>query len=576
MAWGETGRRLNAIFERNRDAFVNIEDGFDVHDVAWWECRNMSERGPYSTSFITECCRVILFEEIILGDGKHLFLVEEEDMLNVLYASARSRGLCPVRAAARRIQLGMGNWIRTLTAAARFAKAIVRRGHILRDLRKHRKQHPAPHSALAECDVLVAAWTKAGDFPSAGQRDLAHSMGFLPRHLRERGLKVGYIALPLDEISDPTEIHRNVTGATDLVVLPDDALRFRDLLAVAIWSLGNRARPKTTFRIAGHDLSQVARMVLRREAFDWRPVNARLLSQLGPWLAKAGGTPDAVFHVYENQTWEKGLRQGLRAALPQTRIIGCHQSPMSALYPSMWPSRAETRAGRWPDVVLTHGENGRRTLLESGIAPGRVLTAGLFRDSAFIVPRATRNRGASPVRLLCATGPGFQECCELVRKAGAAAAERPGTQVLVNFHPLTIDDFRTNVRSFAATHCPPGIDIRYSDAPIRDLLNDGFDAVLYADTNSGFEAVSSGARAINVARDHALAFDKLPEGLSRRVYSVEDIQTAIDELADPQWWPTEHVVETLMADCFAVADIDVVLSAAWPVKSTSTAEKVIQ
>tara|TARA_R110000868_G_scaffold220183_5_gene471279 strand:- start:2005 stop:3615 length:1611 start_codon:yes stop_codon:yes gene_type:complete len=536
----------------------------------------MSERGPYSTSFIIECCRAILFEEIIHNGGKHLFLVEEEDMLNVLYASARSRGLGPVRAFAKRVRLGMGNGIRTLTAAARFAKAIAQRGRILRDLRRRRKQHPVSQSALAECNVLVAAWTKAGDFPSGEVRDLAHSMGFLPRHLRARGLKVGYIALPLDEISEPTEIHRNVTGATDPVVLPDDALRFRDLLAVAMWSLRNGARPKTTFRIAGHDLSQIARMVARREAFDWRPVNARLLSRLGPWLANAGCTPDAVFHVYENQTWEKGLRQGLRAALPQTRIIGCHQSPMSALYPSMWPSRAESRAGRWPDVVLTHGEDGRRTLLESGIAPDRVLTAGLFRDSAFIVPRATRNRGDSLVRLLCATGPGFQECCELVRKAGAAAAGRPGTQIVVNFHPLTIDDFRTNVRSFASAHCPPGVDIRYSDAPIRGLLNDGFDAVLYADTNSGFEAVSSGARAINVARDHALAFDKLPEGLSRRVYGVEDIQAAIDELADPQRWPTEHIVETLMADCFTAADINVVLSAAWPAKSTSTAEKVIQ
>lgn len=561
FAWGETGRRLNEIFEEHEDAFVNLEDGFDIDDIAWWESRNVSERGPYSTSYVVECCRSILFDRLVSEGGDLLILVEAADLATVLCTQAHRQGLRPIRLgvswASRTIRSGIQRW----SGALRFIKSACRRLLILSDLRRKRRRHPPRFSELAKCDVLFAVWTKAGDFPTNGLREQAHSMGSLPNQIRATGLTVGYIALPLDEVSDIWKIHDTVVSAHDVAILPDDTLGYQQILATAIAALRPRARPKRNCMIGRHEVGTIARMVLRREQFDWRAVNARLLSHVGEVLAAHQCRPLAVFHVYENQTWEKGFRQGFRNFLPETRTVGCHQSPVSKLYPNMVPSRAETVAGRWPDIVLTHGEHGRQVLSASGLCPDRISTAGLFREGAFLLPKPDRTEKTQKVNLLCATGPGLQECRELVRKAGFAA-HQTGAHLIVNFHPLTTTGFRKSVKEFADLQCPASVDIEYSDAPIRSLLDGSIDAVLYADTNSGFEAVSSGARAINVLRDHALSFDKLPAGLSRRAYSVTDIVAAIGELSDPTRWPTAQNESALLSDCFAKFEITTVLDAA--------------
>ena len=112
VAWGDTGPRLNAIAERNLDAFVNLGDGFDVDDADWWELRNISERGPYTTTIVAECCRLILFCETAALPGRHLFIVETPDLADVLAGAAAARGL-----AVRR--LGPGPFLRRARAALR-------------------------------------------------------------------------------------------------------------------------------------------------------------------------------------------------------------------------------------------------------------------------------------------------------------------------------------------------------------------------------------------------------------------------------------------------------------------------
>lgn len=559
ISWGLTGERLNAIAERFTPEFVNLADSFDIADWDWWESRNLAERGPLSSTFTTECCRKILFDECLDAGGQHLFIVEAHDLAAVLLDAARRHGV-PVSwigpTALARMVSRLG---RQTKAAMRFARALFRRWRRQRRVIALRRRQPAPWDRLRRCDVLFVAWTKTGDFPVSGLREVAHYMGTMPRQMRDQGVSAGYVALPLDWIEDADAINREVAATSEAAISSDDAITVRALVGAACRAVTIRARPTANTAVAGHSLDAVAAMVFRRERFDWRAVNARLMSEVGPFLARQGCRPHAILHVYENQTWEKGLRSGFRRACPGTQVAGVHQSPFSKLYLNMLPSSREIAEGYWPDVVFTHGTRSIRQLTATGAPGARVIDAGLFRQGAFLRP-VSAGGGRPARRLVCATGASFQECCELVSKAAAATALRPGWDLVVNFHPAEPAPFRDGIRAFLASQPTGSAHVRFSEDPVAMLL-EGANAVLYADTNAAFEGVSAGAQAINVERDHALSFDKLPDGLARRLYSAEDIAKALDDLDDATGWPDASAVQTALADCFSPMNIDTVIAA---------------
>ena len=499
-----------------------------------------------------------LFGECLEDGGTHLFVVEARDLARLLVDEGTRRGAAVSWVGPGALSRGIGHICRQGIATLRFARTALRRAGRLHRLRALRRRHPLDLKRLADCNVLLAAWTAPGDFPRQGTRDTAHYMGALPRRLRDAGLKVGYVALPLDWVYDGDAIQNDATANNEAVMLADDAVTLGALWSASVAGVRRRAHAKPDMAVAGQQLAAVADMVLNRERFDWRAVNARLLAEVGPFLARHGCRPKAICHVYENQTWEKGLRSGLRRALPQTRIAGFHQSPFSKMYLNMLPSRAEIASGRWPDIVFTHGARSRRQLTSSGAPETRVLNAGLFREGSFILQRVAG--AGSHRKLIAATGVDFQECCELVAKAAAAAAGGAWS-LLVNFHPATQPSFRDGIRRFLDMRDLAGVHVIFTDQSISELLKSGADAILYADTNAAFEAVSSGARAINVERDHALSFDKLPDGLSSRVYTVTEIRAALDDLADETRWPTASAVDAALADSFSSPDVSEVLSA---------------
>lgn len=554
---GEAGRRLNGIAEDHIDTFVNIADQFEIGDWDWWESRNIAERGPLSSTFVTECCRMVLFGECLDDGRSHLFAIENADLAAVLRHELRKRKISYRWFGPSQLKTGIASVVAMVLNAACLAKAACRRTYRLGRLRKQRRAHPAPLDGMRTCDVLVAAWTEPGDFPRQGPREVAHYMGLLPKYLRDDGFTVGFIALPLDWIFDPNAIVEDVVESTETMILADDAVTAGALWRAVFQSATIKARPKPDFQIKGQAMGEVAKMVLARERFDWRAVNARLMSRVGPFLAEYGCRPSALCHVYENQTWEKGLRAGFRRSLPETRIFGFHQSPFSTMYLNMLPSRKELSSDRWPDKVFTHGDYSRKLLTSTGASMDRVVNGGLFRQGSFILKRFFEPDAHR--LLVVATGVDFQECCELVGKAAEAAATGEWT-LIVNFHPATAATFRQRIRDFLAQSSTETGNIKMVDDPVSALLAEGADAILYADTNAAFEGISSGARAINIERDHALSFDKLPDGVSRRVYSVDEIRAALDLLDNDSAWPGQTEITAVLDACFKAADPKSVIS----------------
>lgn len=551
VRFGDTGARLSQIFESFEPDLINLENGFRVLDQSWWETRNIAERGPHVTSFNADCCRYLLFCELLEEPGKHLVVVERPDLRRELIRTARNKGAAIINLSGKR-------WLEQPTQARkglidvlRYVRAVLRQCRRIVLLRQGRRRYPIRIRELQKCDVLIAAWTKPGDSNVTGPRNLAHSMGLLPKMLREDGMTVGFIALPLYELATAKDIFRDVLAAHDPTLLPEDTQTVRSVFSCALRSLITGVIPKTEFKIGGHDVSGIAAMTLRREKYDWRPANASLWSSVGPFLAKHGIRPASIVHLYENQSWEKGLRIGFRKALPEARLVGCFQTPVSRLYLNIPPSPAELQGGRWPDMILCHGRSGVENLKRFGARRSDLIDSGLFRQGAFVVPWSPRARRAFPLRVLCTTGPSFQECLELALKTAMATATLDEFQVIVNFHPLTTTLFRENVERFVRTYCADHGRVTFSDEPISAILQQGVDVVVYGDTNAGFEGVTSGARTILLKRDHAPSFDKVPGAVTRSAASVADIRNMLGKLEDDRFWPDRDQVDTAMNSCFS-------------------------
>src|SRR5262249_28665430 len=132
-------------------------------------------------------------------------------------------------------------------------------------------------------------------------------------------------------------------------------------------------------------------------------------------------------------------------------------------------------------------------------------------------------RGSS---IVCCTGIDFDEAVELATKAARATAGL-GRRLIINYHPITDDAFRAGLRAPVQQAAKRQTShITFSTASIRELLRDAAD-VLYTTSAACFEAVHAGRRAIYVARDLQLDYDKLPEAIAVRCRSVEELRRVL-------------------------------------------------
>ena len=565
IRWADCGPRLTEIAERHIEHFIDIDECFEIRNCDWWDSRNIAERGPYSTSFVLECCRLLLFEDLIDNfEGPHLFVFEEADLLLTFRRVAKRKRGARVSCLTPTPPLYPKIALRQCAAAARYCVTVARRLHRIRRLRHLRKQHPIRIPDIGKCDALIAAWSTLGDFKS--ERKQAHSMGKLPELLRRRDLKVGFIALPLDWIGDSQGLLEEISSSKEPVIHPDDALTWLRFLRLSIESLFLFANPKQSATWTHSSISEVARLILRRERFDTRAFNARLLGEIGPFLHKIGWRSGTLVHLYENQSWEKCLRNGFRcAAATAVRVVGCLQSPFSLLYVNFWPSKQEIQTNRWPDALLVPGSYAYDQLSRFNTPADRLAIGGLLREESFVLPSHGTNKTASKRKIVCATGPDLQECCELAVKSASAVKSLDDVELIVNFHPLSPMDFRRRVQDLVQRQNLINSNVIFTDKPIKDLLADGIDAVIYADTNAAFEVVSSKGKAIHINNDYTISFDKLPEGLSRQATTDRELETLISELDRASSWPDSSTVNRTLDDCFQPVDIDAILSSLSPV-----------
>jgi len=513
------GELVNAAAARIRDDFIQL----DAHIRAperdpFWQYSDTAERNPYSSALFFNCCAALAaLDAARTGPGLLLLLVEDPGLAGPLEGILRSRGLdCAAEGLPRKSVLAraLGDLRGALRERAGFVRQFLATRRLLRSVPGRRL--PARGERP---DALLVTWATRRSF-GPGPKDTDIYFGELPGRLRAQGLRVAYLCMPLSWVESEAEIIAALAQSPETTFLPEDCLGLGDILGLAVRSLFWRPRLDSPVLLGGADLSPLVERSLAGDRMGRRLPWAARMRCVGRWLARRGVVPTAVFFPFENQPWEKALRQGLREHLPAARLCGFQHVPFSRLYLSYYPSRRELRANLLPDLLFVTGPAWREIFTAHGWDARRVRLAPALRlDYLHAVAGRTGGTAAGGAEIVVAGAMDFLEMYEaLACKIFPAARFEPRARVVVKFHPRMsrelVDALRRVLREEAGAeggaYVVSGEDM---GVLVRRVA-----AVAYQSSGVGYEALCAGAEPIFLSSETALDVDPMdwfPEAGSR-------------------------------------------------------------
>ena len=555
----EAGTRLNEAAARLANTVIELDAQLlpapagPERSLDWWSS-DIAERSPYASSLLNIASRLAVFRQIMADPAPALVVVDDVALARLFWREAGATGrkigwmrsLAPVPVRTR-LRWSVGQALTSLVLGwrARLAggKRLIDR---IRHLRRLRQRLPLPVEALRAADVLLVVWGRRDTFQPGHSLEDAPWLGRVPAILRQNGLKLGLLVNPVWWVDPFPEIAANALACSEAVAFMEDAW---SVTAVVRALLTRHPPVDANGRLSSPlgDLSAALDLECSVERTKWRPVHARLYAEVGRFLARHEIRPRAVLMLYENHGWERAFRIGLKRHLPATIRVGVQQSPFSPLYLNYIPSRRELNDDIAPDSLIVMGERFRDIHIATGFPPERLFLGGAPRYVSFLA--GLERFSGDPVRpdtsiVLTCCGPDNEENRELVLKVALATKEMDGIRVVINFHPLTEASERQKIREFV-TGQTGHRRLEWSDASVHTLINLRPMALFYCDTNSAFEGLAAGARPIHVGRDCGLDSDKLPDGASLRVRTIEEIRAALiaakhDQIATAPAWQAIH------------------------------------
>jgi hypothetical protein len=524
------GPLLNGIADRLRDLVIDLDAHIQPRGLTRlaWDASLVGERGPLASTLMLHLARFVTFVEAICQPGRHLVITDDIAFGRLLLSEAQRRAedvgwLAPagsfqlwdhIRAAGELVARSLEGLRRRASVVRRF---LMRKA----ELAWLRRRYPLPLQALRRADAIVFVWGRADTFSENGPLVREFNFGRLPDLLKQAGFGVGYLAYPLTYVARFAAIANNALKAKDAVALIEDFIPWWAIIPAALSGL---SLPRRVGRLSllGIDVTAVLRMEARRDRRLAASTEAQLLAHVGRGLARRRIRPKLLFYLYEAQPWEKMLALGMRKDMP-TRVIGVQHAPFAWNYISFFPSHRDIEDGRWPDLLLTAGRGYADWFRDAGVPPARLKPLGAVRYENIVSPPLPREPA-----VLCCTGIEFDEAVELAVKA-AAATEDTGIPLIINFHPVTDETWRTRLRDAVTKTVGALADhVTYSVLPMRDLLEQ-VDVVVYTTSAACFEAVQAGRHAIYVGRDLVLDYDKLPNDIAVRCRSVDELRGLITQ-----------------------------------------------
>lgn len=232
---------------------------------------------------------------------------------------------------------------------------------------------------------------------------------------------------------------------------------------------------------------------------------------------------EAFYYPFENRAWERMLVMALRQKSPLIPLIGYQHAAMTPNHLNYMLGRAEESSLPLPDRIVTLGEVTRRLLIGRGRFPRDMVVGGCALRQR--PARAQRSGPARTSRLLVTLATSVAEYAAVLRLLDATFAES-GPEILIRPHPeFPLEDG-------LALSGPVRAAYRESkDMTLEESL-DWADAVLYASSTLGLEAVRQGLPAVYLRlsgfldTDPLAGFDALkwsasePEGLRRSLAEI--------------------------------------------------------
>ena len=546
------GPLINDVMRKHREEILNFDESVQPRNELRWNATDLAERNVFTSNFIHACCCALGLDRMLRTTEDDLLIVVDDALLGSrLAAIGRAHGREVESPGASPLAV-----VRARSVAAGLAHRLLFLGRLAATRRAIRRRLD-PQRMQPKLDVLLVTWADPETFSSEAPVERDTYFGTLPAELRASGQSVGFLANPTTWIYPLDDILRNVGSAADPVVVPEETVRLRDGVAIALSTLVAPARLSGPFEAGGLDLSGLIADELRREWSKPRQLWALQFFYVGRFLA-GQGRPAKVIFPFENQPWEKTLRLGLRAALPETESVGFQHTPVSEHWFPYFASRRDVAAGQLPDRLLTIGRHWCRLFAASGYPADRLEIVPALRHAHLADLRGARARGSderSVVLVAGSIGPG--DSLELVVKSLQALDEVAGTQVRIKLHPklgVSQETFERRVRDALGGRALAA-NVSFVGGSVLDALRDT-DFVLYNTTSIAYEALALGIPVVFVESDFWFDIDPLPpeSDVREAARTPAEIRAAIERLLRET--PAEAKcrrlrAQELMGDAFA-------------------------
>jgi hypothetical protein len=546
------GPLINDVMRKHREEILNFDESVQPRNELRWNATDLAERNVFTSNFIHACCCALGLDRMLRTTEDDLLIVVDDALLGSrLAAIGRAHGREVESPGASPLAV-----VRARSVAAGLAHRLLFLGRLAATRRAIRRRLD-PQRMQPKLDVLLVTWADPETFSSEAPVERDTYFGTLPAELRASGQSVGFLANPTTWIYPLDDILRNVGSAADPVVVPEETVRLRDGVAIALSTLVAPARLSGPFEAGGLDLSGLIADELRREWSKPRQLWALQFFYVGRFLA-GQRRPAKVIFPFENQPWEKTLRLGLRAAFSETESVGFQHTPVSEHWFPYFASRRDVAAGQLPDRLLTIGRHWCRLFAASGYPADRLEIVPALRHAHLADLRGARARGSderSVVLVAGSIGPG--DSLELVVKSLEALDEVAGMQVRIKLHPklgVSQETFERRVRDALGGRALAA-NVSFVGGSVLDALRDT-DFVLYNTTSIAYEALALGIPVVFVESDFWFDIDPLPpeSDVREAARTPAEIRAAIERLLRET--PAEAEcrrlrAQELMGDAFA-------------------------
>jgi len=530
---GDAGREIpagpliNAVADDHRRELLNFDDALELRSEVLWQTTDLAERNIFTSDFLHACCSALAVHRILEDADGDLLVVVDDSLLRWRIAElARGAGR-DARTALERMREAL-QLVRVRLSWK--AHGIAHRLLFLRGFRRSRRALRALGGRgrlPSSLDTVLVVWATPETF---GDERVTTYIGNVPAVLRNQGQRIGFLAIPTSWVHPLDAILENVRTSRDPVVVPQQLLRWRDVVAIALRTLRAPARARVPFEVGGTDLTGFVLDGLRREWARPRQLWALQFYAVGRALAR-DVRPRTMLVPYENQPWEKALRLGVHAEAAGTEVVGYQHTPISRRWFPYFPSRRDLMSGALPDRVVVPGEFWRREFLEHGYAAGQLVVAPALRYSHLGDHDLSDRRG----RVVLAAGSiGRGDSLELFVKALLALEPLEDVRLLFKPHP-----FMGGVESFvgaalAATgrdSLPAWAEIVGGSVPEH---LPGVGVVLYNTTSVSYEALAAGIPVVFVQSDFWFDCDPIPveAGVGAEVRTPEELRAVLERMLE--------------------------------------------